>query len=308
MAVILHPLISAVLWVLPTGVYGPGLLIALLVGLLSLEVGIMIHSYRLARYAEPTTHRLFRRPFTYVVVPVYFILLGGLGVLVTDPLSHHFLSAGNILSNRMAPTLLQGDHIFYTRGFDSIQRGDLIVYESPKNPAVLWVARVVGGPGDRMDCFSEEQSGVSVFRMRINGNNVPIEPVSLESNQGDLDVAQDFVRGTPVFFRETMDPGVSYVIAETADTAGGNPPGLTLAEDEYFLLGDNRDDSNDSRFTGTTRRRQIVGKYMFTYLSLQGMRCAEHPSEAVRLECESGLTGWLRALRIRWARTGTVAR
>lgn len=82
---------------------------------------------------------------------------------------------------------------------------------------------------------------------------------------------------------------------------------MTLADDEYYLLGDNRDDSNDSRFTGTTRRRQIVGKYMFTYLSFQGLRCSEHAVDDVRLHCESGVTGWLRSLWVRWARSGTVA-
>jgi signal peptidase I len=166
-----------------------------------------------------------------------------------------------IPSGSMLPTLLIGDFIFvnkfvyglrlpvlHTRivEIESPERGDVMVFRLPSDTRVNYIKRVVGLPGDTV-----------VYRNRrlwINGEAVPIELVGGPTRSGQLAVEQLGDARHEVLlepFRPSREG--RFVV----------PPG------HYFLMGDNRDNSQDSRYpqVGFVPARNIVGKAVRIWLS-----------------------------------------
>ena len=126
----------------------------------------------------------------------------------------------------MMPTLDDQERIFinkfvYRFNFESINRGDTVVFWFPGDPTKSYIKRVIGVPGDRL----EVKDGTVV----VNG-----QPL-----------VEDYV---PAEFRDQ-----------------NSMPLQTVPPDEYFVLGDHRSSSNDSRSWGMVPRRYIYGKAVFIY-------------------------------------------
>lgn len=114
------------------------------------------------------------------------------------------------------------------------QRGDIAVFRPPSEPDRDFVKRVVGLPGDRIQMID----GV----LHINGVPVqlqPLEPVEIAS-------PYDGVQGAAAF-RETLPNGVSYTVLDMGQTELDNTLVFVVPNDRYFLMGDHRDNSDDSR-------------------------------------------------------------
>ncbi len=160
----------------------------------------------------------------------------------------------SIPSGSMMPTLLAGDYLFvnkFTYGYSRYslpfgpdlfdgrvwsgdpERGDVVVFKLPHDPSVDYVKRVIGLPGDRVQVID----GL----LHINGDAVKRE------RKGEFLDDQYGVR-VPVFV-ETLPNGVSY---ETLDLnpngVGDNTRIFEVPAGHYFMMGDNRDNSIDSRF------------------------------------------------------------
>lgn len=209
-----------------------------------------------------------------------------------------------IPSESMEPTLLVGDFLLVNKEVSSdhgigllaptnlIHRGDLIVFHYPVKPSLHLVKRVVGLPGDRIRL----RDG----RVYIDGHALS-EPYAVYRPSLPDGYRDDF----PLM--DSADPGVNprWWIQMRSLISNGE---LTVPADSYFVLGDNRNDSEDSRYWGFVPRAAIVGKPFLIYFSLRsldntpGERAADGTAAAgghgARLGSLAGFARWDRALRV----------
>ena len=183
-----------------------------------------------------------------------------------------------IPSGSMMPTLLVGDYIFVNKfayGYSKYslpfspdifsgrifgsdpKRGDIVVFRFPPNPDVDYIKRVVGLPGDHI----QVTDGI----LYINGKPVPKVPDGAFNSDYKLDPGQD----VPVF-RETLDTGKTYdTLDQSPVSRGDNTREFIVPEGHYFMMGDNRDNSLDSRFdVGFVPAENLVGRASVIFFSL----------------------------------------
>ena len=171
-----------------------------------------------------------------------------------------------IPSASMEPTLLVGDFLLVDKGLSTghgfaplaptglIHRGDLIVFHYPVDPSRDLVKRVVGLPGDRL--YLRDGRVYSDDRALA-------EPYAVFRTASPESYRDDFPR------LDRADPGVDSRWWIQMHTLVANGV-LTVPADSYFVLGDNRNDSEDSRYWGLVPRDAIVGKPFLIYFSLNG--------------------------------------
>ncbi|MCB9979278.1 MAG: signal peptidase I [Rhodospirillales bacterium] len=177
----------------------------------------------------------------------------------------------NIPSGSMLPTLEVGDYLFvykpsygYSRysfpfGIAPIEgralaalpeRGDVVVFKLPSNPSIDYIKRLIGLPGDRIQ--------VREGRLYINGTMVPREPVGLET------INESGAQVTVMAYIETLPGGIMHRIYEESDDRPlDNTEEFTVPEGHYFMMGDNRDNSQDSRvqsLVGFVPYENLVGR------------------------------------------------
>jgi signal peptidase I len=184
--------------------------------------------------------------------------------------------------------------------YREIRRGDIIVFKYPKDPETNYVKRVIGLPGDTV-----EVHGTSVY---INGAVLPENKVLAVNpqNRGDLEPLGEGqqVEGAnyTVYYDEIRDLEESGAHGFSTLTIDGQSKFAVRApyqipEGGYFVMGDNRDDSEDSRVWGTVPRENVIGRAMFVYWSMnQAERAEEGPSNF--------LVDFVK--HTRWGRTGTL--
>lgn len=165
-----------------------------------------------------------------------------------------------IPSESMLPTLQVGDFIvvnkfsygvrlpvLHTKVIDTgaPERGDVVVFRYPRNPSVNYIKRIVGLPGDRIAYYNR--------RLFVNGTPVSMERVGPYLPPGADDVEEPLIR-----YRESLDGG-GHALA--LDPSGRSLEGeFAVPEGEYFVMGDNRDHSNDSRRWGGVPEANLVGE------------------------------------------------
>lgn len=158
----------------------------------------------------------------------------------------------------MAPTLLQNDYV-YTTPRQRPERGDLVAYRLPSDPSTIYLKRIVGLPGDTVQMIG----GV----LSINGTRVERERIE------DFELSDDDGKTTRVRqWRETLPGGVSHRTLDTTDNGFlDNTAPYTVPAGYYFLMGDNRDNSSDSRLIdrhGAVPAAHIVGRVGMIYFSI----------------------------------------
>jgi signal peptidase I len=168
-----------------------------------------------------------------------------------------------IPSSSMEPTLLVGDFLLLDKQSvagdaggllppSGIQRGDVVVFHDPvDDPSIHLVKRVIGLPGDRLHL----REGV----VYLNGK--PLRESYAVHRAAEADTFRD---DFPLL--QTMDAGVdpNWWIRLRGLVHGGE---LTVPAGQYFVMGDNRNDSEDSRYWGFVPRNAIVGKPVMIYFS-----------------------------------------
>ena len=161
-------------------------------------------------------------------------------------------------SASMFPTMVPGDHFYADiRTYKSHppSRGDIVVYIFE---GVYYVKRVVGIPGDHLalkgrDLFINDQA-VKRNSVSSSSEHIPFPEVT---GEGPKD---------PHLVDETLD-GKNHLVLEYGPSPRTSDQDLTLKDDEFFVLGDNRDNSNDSRMFGPLHRADIFGKALFIWMS-----------------------------------------
>jgi signal peptidase I len=187
-----------------------------------------------------------------LIIPSTVLCLLAIGYVVFTT-GFHVRSYSNP-SGSMAPTIVPGEMIFASGGFYASHTpipGDIILFHVPREGELTtFIKRVVAGPGDRVK--------IEGGRLYLNGVLVERSPLPPDPAADDL------------VYRETLPNGRSYEIAEISDRESPDDiPEILVEPGHYFVLGDNRDRSNDSRFPqfGTIPLAAIIDKASIIWMS-----------------------------------------
>ncbi len=184
----------------------------------------------------------------------------------------------HIPSSSMEPTLLVGDRIFvskYSYGyskhsfpfspnfsnkrffFKQPNQGDLVVFKTPTDNRTDYIKRLIGLPGDEIQFING-----NIF---INGNKILRKKMNISETIrcGSYDL-------NTITYRETLPNGVTYLASYNKGGTLQNSQKYIVPNNHYFLMGDNRDCSKDSRFlddVGYIKRLNLVGKAKIIFFS-----------------------------------------
>ena len=209
-----------------------------------------------------------------------------LAIFIALIIRSFFAEPFNIPSGSMKPNLLVGDFIFVSKWsygyskhslpfslplipnkiFPSIpKRGDVVVFKTPQDNRTDYIKRVIGLPGDK----------IKIIEGQILINNIRIERKKIESfvdvnKQGKtkrIRTYKEYFENKEVNIIDLMDNGMV-----------DNTPAYIVPEGHFFVMGDNRDNSQDSRFVnvvGYIPMENLVGKAQFIFFSLENSRFLE---------------------------------
>jgi signal peptidase I len=203
-------------------------------------------------------------------------------ILIVFLLRSFLVEPFKIPSSSMVPTLLVGDFILvnkFTYGIrlpvanrkivelGSPERGDVMVFRYPEDPSLDYIKRVVGLPGDRVEYRNK--------RLSINGTPVPTRQIEDYLSKERMQFSRRYVESLGRVEHEllleedappSMTPSRAFPFAANCNY---NMSGLacTIPPGHYFVMGDNRDNSSDSRVWGFVPDENIVGKAFFIWLN-----------------------------------------
>ena len=228
----------------------------------SVITGIIWGSYLLILKSKGLTFDEKNEPILVEYARSFFPI-----VLIVLLLRSFIAEPFRIPSGSMMPTLLVGDFILVNKFTYGIRlpvinkkiielsepnRGDIVVFRYPKDPTVDYIKRIVGLPGDK----------VVYSNKKLTINDLPVQQTSLGSYQGlgqgeEMSGAEDLLENlTGVEHRILIrngTPTVEFV--------------YVVPEGNYFAMGDNRDNSNDSRYWGPVPEANLVGKAFFIWMN-----------------------------------------
>src|SRR5271166_4707346 len=176
------------------------------------------------------------------------------------------VQAFQIPSPSMENTLLVGDYLLvnklcygggsvgdYVMPYHQVRRGDIVVFHYPVDPAQHFVKRVIGVPGDRVRLINKQVfvNGVSLKEPYAHFSR-PVEDMFRDSFPR-LDIAPGVTPEWWVQLRKLVEDGQ-----------------LIVPQGHYFVMGDNRDDSYDSRYWGFVPEANIIGRPLLIYWSVRG--------------------------------------
>ncbi len=192
-----------------------------------------------------------------------------------------------IPSSSMVPTLLVGDLILvnkYTYGIrlpvinkkiievNDPKRGDVMVFKYPEDMSLDYIKRVVGVPGDKIAYKNK--------RLTINGEAVSYAPLPDYLDEGRLSYSQQWSENLKgVAHRILNDEGAPAFSSNERNfpqhelcTFNGGDFACTVPPGNYFMMGDNRDNSLDSRYWGFVPDENIVGKAFFVWMNFSNLK------------------------------------
>ena len=196
--------------------------------------------------------------------------------------THHVAQATMVPTESMNPTILVGDHFMLDKvAFPAnypdfvlkvlperaIQRTDILAFWSPEVPDLRLIKRVIGLPGE-----------------------------TLEIRDGDIYINEEKLK----------EPYVVHVLPHERRLLQNVPP-IRIPADSFFMMGDNRDDSRDSRYFGVVSHKAMIGRPMFIYWSYESGPYPQDGGVGQWAEYYASIATHF-FTRTRWMRTGTVLR
>lgn len=175
-----------------------------------------------------------------------------------------------IPSASMMPTLLIGDFILVNKfdygirlpvlntkiiDMDEPKRGDIAVFRYPRNPDTPYIKRIIGLPGDTV--------GYKDKQLYINGQLVE------QSTQGRYRTEGKGSQMNGSILRVENLPGLAHRIL-IDKTSSGFDVELVVPDNQFFVMGDNRDHSSDSRFWGPVPEDNLIGRAFFIWMNWDG--------------------------------------
>lgn len=212
-----------------------------------------IPAEKMAEYNEPILIDYARSFF-----PVIFIVL-----LLRSFLVEPF----RIPSGSMMPTLLIGDFILVNKYAYGVRlpvinkkiipmgepkRGDIVVFRFPQDPSIDYIKRVIGLPGDRITYIDK--------KLAVNGSPVQQTPLATYLGQGKGST----MTGAELLSEDLQGIKHDILVVEGHLSREGE---FVVPPDHYFVMGDNRDNSNDSRYWGTVPEENLVGRAFFIWMN-----------------------------------------
>ncbi len=208
-------------------------------------------------------------------------------ILIVFVLRSFVVEPFKIPSGSMIPTLQVGDFILVNKFTYGIrlpvinkkiidinlpQRGDVMVFRYPEDPSLDYIKRVVGVPGDRVEYQNK--------RLTINGKPVETRRIDDYLHPERLYYSRQFVEKISDFDYKVLNDqdAPAFIPDVTQFPRRGNclynNSGVicTVPEGHYFTMGDNRDNSRDSRFWGFVPEENIVGKAFFIWLNFGDLK------------------------------------
>jgi signal peptidase I len=199
--------------------------------------------------------------------------------------------ATQVPTESMKPTILVGDHFFLDKfAFPAnypesvlrvlpnrkISRGDIVAFKSPENPKIPFIKRVIGLPDETLE---------------IRDKTVYINGVELKESYKRFIDPNVYERGSGI-------PS-DYVVRD-------NYGPIRIPSDCYFMMGDNRDNSNDSRYWGVVNGKNIIGKPLFIYWSYEAPPYDPRPKSVLDYAQDYASVVVHFISKTRWSRTGMV--
>ena len=208
-------------------------------------------------------------------------------ILIVFFLRSFLVEPFKIPSGSMIPTLLVGDFILvnkFTYGIrlpvinkkvvalNDPQRGDVMVFRYPEDPTVDYIKRVVGTPGDTVAYQSK--------RLTVNGREVPMKEAGDYLLRDKIQFLKQYTEKMgeaehSILVDEREPPALPYVKQfPFRDNCIYNNTGVscTVPPGHYFMMGDNRDNSSDSRVWGFVPEANIVGKAFFIWFNFSELK------------------------------------
>ncbi len=211
---------------------------------------------------EETIDRIVKEPLLVEYSRSFFPI-----ILVVLLLRSFVVEPFRIPSASMMPTLRVGDFILVNKyaygvrlpllGTEILEvgeprRGDVVVFRFPQDPSVDYIKRVVGLPGDRIGYFNKV--------LYINGEPARQTDLGLYTGVGTgLSLSGASLR------LEQLDGVQHQILIQNRRRLGEGE--YVVPEGHYFVMGDNRDNSNDSRFWGTVPEENLVGRAFMIWMN-----------------------------------------
>ncbi len=224
----------------------------MILGLLFLLFAVF-DAYAGARRTGELALRRYNRWYVYALLAAV-----GAGLNVAVDFTPIRAKSYSLPAQSMAPTLMAGDRIAVAaRAYDSQEptRGDIVVFELADGSGAIYVKRLVGLPGDSIQ--------VSDGILHINGVASERRPLPAPD---DASTGAGSVTSTP--YVETFPDGRPHLIQEASDfSRSDNTREYRIPADHYFMMGDNRDNSTDSRFprVGFIPRENLRGRVLYIW-------------------------------------------
>lgn len=193
-----------------------------------------------------------------------------------------FYESYKIPSGSMIPTILIGDHVFVNkfayrfnlpfseyfgkpiRLFDRAgpERGDIVVFESPRNPEINYIKRVIGLPGDTIRIRDRK-----LYVNDVEVKSAPAEPEEAKKIYSDLRDPK-LGEGEMQAFRERLGDRDHWIFLDRNNFVSESFGPYAVPLDRIFVMGDNRDFSDDSRFIGAIPIERVRGRAGMIWLSI----------------------------------------
>jgi len=238
-------------WLLIAFLVNPTLVLLGVVGSIFYLVVCAWNAAKLAKDRVEFRPKSYNKWFVYLLI---WILAATFNQLEAKFVKANVCQVFHMSTSAMMPTLMAGDFIIVNKiiyKVKSPQRGDVVVFKFPLNKKAYYIKRIIGIPGDRVQ--------IREGKVFINGNPCGYTFVANHFPTGKI-YAESIPEGKKKFRK--------YYILKTG-RRGDNTPVFFVPSGKYFVLGDNRNNSYDSRYWGFVDGDSIVGKVEGVILSVK---------------------------------------
>jgi signal peptidase I len=233
-------------------------------------------------------------------------------VLVAVFFIRTFIAEATVIpTGSMESTILIGDHVFLNKllygprfpytswrlpALKTIQRQEIVAFRNPRNPSVMFVKRVIGLGGDV----------VRIADKKVSINGQPLAEPYVQYQSASIFPLRDNFPPPPAQIETFpaawgLDPGWAREMANFI-----RPGGLQVPEGWLFVLGDNRDNSSDSRYWGFVPVENVVGEPLLVYWSYDApSRDWTNEDLVARIRFDLSIL-WNFLQKTRWSRTGKI--